>query len=36
MAKFDFQNELQKLKNGETSAIEFGDPKKPKGYFLIF
>lgn len=33
MAKFDFQNELQKLKNGETSAIEFGDPKKPKGYF---
>lgn len=33
MTKFDFQTELQKLKNGETSAIEFGDPKNPMGYF---
>lgn len=33
MTKFDFQTELQKLKNGETSAIEFGDPQNPKGYY---
>lgn len=30
---FDFSKELQKLKNGEVSAIEFGEPNKPMGYF---
>lgn len=30
---FDFQTALQKLKNGEVEAIEFGEPSKHKGYW---